>query len=250
MIISHLNRVVLADQFEIEITFNDAKHVILATGDLTASYKAKNISCVSLVNYSPGLSDVISSIYDSGHVFLFDKVTRCEKISINKGSTELLFNDNPKCASLKGYLFLFKEPITSFANDPEKYFDPEIQTIHVEINGESNQLWSQSLKISEHFNQAKKHFYFSESQKEDHNSYMTNERFLTTGYGLWLDFRFLENIYFHGVGRRFDGVGTSVKITMTKKDLGATTDLIDMYVYRFTDAQINIQERRLHSVLS
>ena len=71
--------------------------------------------------------------------------------------------------------------------------------------------------------------------------------YLTSKYALWLDLRSSDDDQLHGTGRRIENASEGVTIQITKQAEGAGA--LDIYLFLVMDAQINLEDGRLASIL-
>ena len=108
------------------------------------------------------------------------------------------------------------------------------------------------MKPYHHFPEIKKHFgsglmknvVVGDVMKKLCTYDMTVHEYYNDKYGLWIDFRRLENVNMHGTGRKIENA-ISLQID---KEAGSNGNMI-MYVYLFMDAQTNIVDSKLKSVM-
>ena len=70
---------------------------------------------------------------------------------------------------------------------------------------------------------------------------------LTTKYALWLDLRSSDDDQLHGTGRRIENASEGVTLQITKKPEAA--GVLDVYVFLIMDAQLNLEDGRITSIL-
>ena len=69
--------------------------------------------------------------------------------------------------------------------------------------------------------------------------------FLTSKYSLWLDLRTSNDDSLHGSGRRIEKASECITIQITKK--AEATGALNIYLFVFMDAQLNIEDGRFVS---
>ena len=148
-------------------------------------------------------------------------------------------------------MILFKKD-DDFGVDTEKYINPKIENIAITVEGQPNEIYANGMKPYHHFSEIKKHFgsglmknvIVGVVMKELCTYDMSVIDYYNDRYGLWIDFRSLENVNMHGTGRKIEN-DISLQID---KQVGSNGNMT-MYVYLFMDAQINIVDSKLKSVM-
>ena len=227
----------LADKLSYELRFNDHSAVVTGT-DAAATYTVSGISMEYETVRNPQLARQIKNQYESQLVILYDRVLRHTQRTLNKRDTIWNMNINTSARSLKGILLLFKEAVST---DPEKFYNPKIKKVTVAIDGLPNQLYASGLLQRQHFTEAQKHF------TGGPESAMSVAKYLTSGYGLWLDMRSTDDNSLHGTGRKLDTSSDGVTIHLERA--AETAGDLTCYIFVIMDAQINIKEGRFLSAI-
>ena len=95
---------------------------------------------------------------------------------MNKSDTTWNYSFNMPCKSLKGILVLFEEE-GSYARDTSKSYNPKIQKVSVIVEGKSNQLPAQGMRLFEQYDETRK--YFTEGKQKDNNTNEVQKQFTT-----------------------------------------------------------------------
>jgi len=246
-----------------EITFNDYNRVIksepVKSKDSTtipspdATYTISNISLeYDIVTHSE-LANLISYEYQN-MVLLYDRVLRHRKTVVKKSDSTWNFTFNTPCKSLKGILMLFENE-ELYKRDKSKFYNPKIQKVSVIVEGKPNQLFAQGMQPFEHYKEICK--YFSEGNNKDDNANEIQKHlqlhdlqvgdYLTDKYGLWIDFRTIDENKLHGTGRRIENASEGVTLQIEKLEDGSGS--INAYIYLIMDSQLNIYNGNFNSVL-
>ena len=156
--------------------------------------------------------------------------------------------------SLKGILVLFEEE-KNYKRDTSKFYNPKITKVSVIVEGKPNQLFAQGMQPFEHYEEISK--YFGDGANKDNKTseikkhlYLSNVSvadYLTKHYGLWLDFRSIDEGRLHGTGRRIDNASEGVTLQIEKEVEGSGK--VNAYIYLIMDAQLNIRNGEYISVL-
>merc|ERR1711911_492408 len=164
------------------------------------------------------------------------------------------WNFNTPMKSLKGILVLFEEE-KDYKRDMSKFYNPKIQKVSVIVEGKPNQLFAQGMQLFERYEEVCK--YFSEGKHKDvtYNevqkglglSDMKSADFYNSRYGLWLDFRTIDENELHGTGRRIENASEGITLQIEKP--AETAASLNAYIYLIMDAQLNIHDGEFSQVL-
>ena len=90
--------------------------------------------------------------------------------------------------------------------------------------------------------------YFTEGKQRDNDANeirkhlqlydLSSGEYLVHKYGLWLDFRTIDENELHGTGRRIEDASESTTLQVEKKEESAGP--LNAYIYLIMDAQLNI----------
>ena len=135
------------------------------------------------------------------------------------------------------------EPYTAGARDSEKYGFPDLEKVHVTINGSRNMVYNNGIESEDAWRQASR-FFMKESHKPQH---MTQQKYYAEDkFGLLIDLRSMSSQEMHGSGTRLvnttDGVQLEIKRAPGKGSFNC-------HIFVISDAQFNIQNRQLDSVM-
>ena len=232
-----------------ELTFNVYNRV---TKSEVTSPKVPDVKCqitdISLeyeIATQPDLARSIRSEYQH-MALLYDRILRHRKIIVNKKDTVWNWAFNTPCKSLKGILVLFEEE-GSYTRDTSKFYNPKIQNVSVIVEGKPNQLYAQGMRLFEQYDEICK--YFAEGKQRDNDANEIQKHlqlyglslgeYLVNKYGLWLDFRTIDENELHRMGRHIENASEGITPQIKKKEESA--EPLNAYIYLIMDAQLNIQ---------
>ena len=157
----------LGNRLDYELTFNDYSRVIQATGDVDASYHIGGISLEYDMVTLPELARTIDSQCKGCLAILYDRVLRHRKMTVDKSDMLWNINLNVLTRSMKVILILFENVAAQqpFARNTEAFYNPKIAQVEVTIEGITNQLYSQGMRIYQMWDEAKKYFAASPGSK-------------------------------------------------------------------------------------
>jgi len=183
---------------EYTLTFNDYGSVIVSS-DTNCSYTVSDMELKFGTLDSKELANSLKTKHYGDFTVHFDDVNYVTTTTLNKDQTIWNFNINMAARSLKGILVLFVDTEAggggvSYARDSEKFYNPNIKNVSVTIDGHTNQIFPAGMELEDHFDEIRRHFAKNESD-------VTLADYLTTKYGLWVDFRSNSDNTLSGSGR-------------------------------------------------
>ena len=156
---------------------------------------------------------------------------------------------------MKGVLMLFEDPAAAYKRDTEGFYNPQLTKVEVTIEGVPNQLYSQGLRAYQKWDEARK-LYAGGPKRSSVTGEVVKDlaladvslgEYFTSKYCLWLDLRSSDDDRLHGTGRRIDNASEGITIQITKKAESAVA--LNIYLYVVMDAQLNLEDGRIVSVL-
>ena len=168
----------------------------------------------------------------------FDRILRHMYIPLKKEDTTWNIQVNVPSQSLKALVLIFKDDkdMKKYAHNTEHFYNPQITSVDISIDGEVNQLYAKGLTPLHHYKDA----YQFLAHK---NSRMTIGDYLDDGYCLLLDFRSTHDNFLHGSGRKITSAANGILLTITKDADG--TGPITCYLYVLQDAYVSFENGRL-----
>ena len=220
-----------------------ADQVVKGSDSTKLKYKLTNIQLEYEMIRSEDLADQATRVYESGKEFLYDQVSRSTVTRLDT-STELInIKVNSQRRSMKAILLLFVKPYAAGARDSEEYVFPDLKKTLVMINGSPNMLYNNGIEGEDAWRQASR-FFMKEKHKPQHLT--LNKFYAKDKFGLLIDLRSMASQEMHGSGTRLvnttDGVQLEIKRTTGKGPFNC-------HVFVISDAQFNIQNRQLDSVM-
>ena len=220
-----------------------ADQVVKGSDSTKLKYKLTNIQLEYEMIRSEDLADQATRVYESGKEFLYDQVSRSTVTRLDT-STELInIKVNSQRRSMKDILLLFVKPYAAGARDSEEYVFPDLKKTLVMINGSPNMLYNNGIEGEDAWRQASR-FFMKEKHKPQHLT--LNKFYAKDKFGLLIDLRSMASQEMHGSGTRLvnttDGVQLEIKRTTGKGPFNC-------HVFVISDAQFNIQNRQLDSVM-
>ena len=233
----------LYTDFVFELLLAPANQVVLGPDKTKLKYKLTNIQLEYEMIRSEDLADMVTSSYENGKEIVYDHVSRKGVKRVGASDELVNIKVDSQRRSMKGILLLFVEPYTAGARDSEKYGFPDIEKVDVTINGSPNMVYNNGLEGEDAWRQTSRFF-----MKEKHKpQYMTLQRYYAEDkFGLLIDLRSMASQKMHGSGTRLvnstDGVQLEIKRATGKGPFNC-------HIFVISDAQFNIQNRQLDSVM-
>ena len=226
-----------------ELVLAPADQVVLGSDKTKLKYKLTNIQLEYEMIRSEKLADDAASVYESGKEFVYDHVSRNAVVKVNSPTELVNIKVNSQRRSMKGILFLFVEPYTAGARDSEKYGFPDLEKVHVTINGSPNMVYNNDIESEDAWRQASR-FFMKQNHKPQH---MTLQKYYAEDkFGLLIDLRSMASQEMHGSGTRLvnstDGVQLEIKRATGKGPFNC-------HIFVISDAQFNIQNRQAQNVM-
>jgi len=224
-----------------EITLPNSSDITI-TSDLTKSYTytLSNIQLEFESIYSPYLASEAISAYNIGKGIMYENILLHKTFTINK-ATDSVINEmiNVPRRSMTGLMILFQPTYLAGARDSEKFINPDIKSIHINIDGLPNKLYSSGMVPTDFWQSILKRFALPNN--------MTQKEFYHDKFALWLDLRTYHDDSIHGNGLLVNSVKDGIKIQISRKVGGVGT--ITAYLYIVSDGLLEIQDGALKAIL-
>ena len=144
---------------------------------------------------------------------------------------------------MKGILLLFVKSYTAGERDSEEYIFPDLNKVSVTINGSPNMLYNNGIESEDAWRQVSR-FFMKEKHKPQH---MTVEKFYTEDkFELLIDLRSMGSQKMHGSGTRLVNTTDGVQLEINRS---TGKGPFNCHIFVISDAQFNIQNRQLDSVM-
>ena len=226
-----------------ELVLAPAAQVVLGPDKTKLKYKLANIQLEYEMIRSEQLANEATSVYESGKEFVYDHVSRNIVVKVNSPTELVNIKVDSQRRSLKGILLLFVEPYTAGARDSDKYGFPDIENVDVTINGSPNMVYNNGIEGEDAWRQASR-FFMKEKHKPQH---MTLQKYYAEDkFGLLIDLRSMASQEMLGSGTRLVNTTDGVQLEI-KRETGKGH--FNCHVFVISDAQFNIQNRQLDSVM-
>ena len=204
------------------------------------TYKLMNIELEYRCITSEDLSREAMTSYQVGKGFLYENIILHKTFPISKPNDSIINEHvNLPRRSMTGILCLFEEDYDEGKRDSEKFVNPDIKSININIDGMPNRLFSKGMIPSDFWESIKRRMGGSGKVKE--------EDFYTDKFGLWIDLRTFSDNSIHGGGLHINTTRDGVKLEIKRKTGG--TGNINCHMFVVADALMEIMNTELKSIL-
>ena len=142
--------------------------------------------------------------------------------------------------SMTGLLFLFTASPVGGTRDSEKFVNPDITSVKIDIDGVPNMLYSRGMIPADLYKSILQRFTGDTSVKE--KDFYTNDKF-----ALWIDLRSHSDNNIHGSGLALRDTRDGVKLEIHRTTGGSGT--ITCYMFIVADALMEIRNSSLRSIM-
>ena len=143
---------------------------------------------------------------------------------------------------MTGILLLFTENPTAGERDSEKFVNPDIKSVQINIDGVPNMLYSRGMLPIDQWESIKQRFPRSLESKVTETKFYTEDNF-----ALWIDLRSHADNEIHGSGLALKDTRDGVKLEIRRKVGGSGNITCDMFIV--ADALMQIQNSNLNAIL-
>ena len=235
----------LAHELTFEITLPEVNDIV--NHDKTEekktppNYKLENIELEYKCIKSDHLAREAMTTYQVGKGFFYENVILHKSFSISKPNDSVINEHiNVPRRSMTGILCLFEESYDTDKRDSEKFDNPEITSVNINIDGMPNQLYSKGMVPYDFWDSIKGRMGRSGSVKEKY--FYKGDKF-----GLWIDLRTFHDNSIHGSGLHINTTREGVKLEIKRKTSGSGNITCHMFVV--ADALMEIINKDLKSIL-
>ena len=226
-----------------EVKLAPASQVVKGSDPTKLKYKLTNIQLEYEMMHSENLANEATRAYEGGKEFFYDHVSRFRVISIDSSSPLINIKVDHQRRSMKGILILFVEHYTAGTRHSEKYIFPDLKKVSVTISGSPNMLYNNGIESMDSWSQISR-FFMEEKHKDQ---LMTLQKFYSEDkFGLLIDLRSMASQEMHGSGTRLVNTTDRVQLEINRS---TGKEPFNCHVFIISDAQFNIKNRQLESVM-
>ena len=211
-----------------------------------STYTLKNLELEYSSISSDYLAQQASSAYASGKGFYYENVLLHKTFDISKpGDSVINEHVNVPRRSMTGILCLFNDATVPGTRNSEKFVNPDIQSVSININGMPNKLYSKEMTVTDFYDSIMKRMGPADDD-DDYNAVMPLNFYVGGTYGLWIDLRTFPDEVIHGGGFTLDSTSDGVKLEIRRKVGGSGK--MTCYMYVVSDALVEIMNSGLSSI--
>ena len=204
------------------------------------TYKINNLELEYRCIVSDDLSREAMTSYQVGKGFLYENVILHKSFTISKPNDSVINEHvNLPRRSMTGILLLFEESYDEGKRDSEKFVNPDIKSVNINIDGMPNRLYSRGMVPSDFWESIKIRMGGSSKVKE--------EDFYADKFALWIDLRTFSDNSIHGGGLHVNNTRDGVKLEIKRKTGGSGNITCHMFVV--ADALMEIMNTELKSIM-
>ena len=233
----------LRETLTFEITLAPVLDIVNSSDVSTApTYTLKNLELEYASISSDYLAQETSAAYASGKGFFYENILLHKTFEISKPDDSVINEHiNVPRRSMTGVLCLFNEIPTAGTRDAEKFVNPAMLTVAININGMPNKLYSKNMITTDFYDSIMK-------RMEPLNGDIVKPLSFYAGnmFGLWIDLRTFPDEEIHGGGFSLDSTSDGVKLEIRRKAGGSGK--VTCYIYVVSDALIKVMNGALSSI--
>ena len=233
----------LREVLAFEITLAPVFDVIV-TSDASKgqTYKLSNLELEYTSISSEYLAQEAAGAYTSGKGFFYENVLLHKTLEISKPLDSAINEHiNVPRRSMSGILCLFNDEVSAGARDSEKFVNPAMLSVAININGMPNKLYSKNMCTTDFYESMLKRMEPQGGDMIYPLNFFTGDRF-----GLWIDLRMFPDPEIHGGGFTLDSTSDGVKLEIRRKAGGSGK--VTCYIYIVSDALVEVMNGGLVSI--
>ena len=233
----------LRETLTFEITLAPVLDIVNSSDVSTApTYTLKNIELEYSSISSDYLAGEASAAYASGKGFYYENILLHKTFEISKPDDSVINEHvNVPRRSMTGILCLFNDIHTAGTRDSEKFINPAMLSVAININGMPNKLYSKNMITTDFYDSMMKRMEPLDDCIVKPLSFYAGNMF-----GLWIDLRTFPDEEIHGSGFSLDSTSDGVKLEIRRKAGGSGK--ITCYIYVVSDELVEIMNSGLVSI--
>ena len=237
----------LRETLSFEITLASVSDIVNYSDISTApTYSLKNLQLEYSSISSDYLAQEASAAYATGKGFYYENILLHKTFEISKLNDSVINEHvNVPRRSMTGILCLFNYSITPGLRDSEKFVNPAMLSVAININGMPNKLYSKDMIRTDFYDSIMKRM---EPLCGNDGDCIVKPLSFYSGnmFGLWIDLRTFPDEVIHGSGFSLDSTSDGVKLEIRRKAGGSGK--ITCYMYVVSDALVEIMNSGLSSI--
>ena len=237
----------LRETLMFEITLAPVLDIVNYSDVSTAStYTLKNLELEYSTISSIYLAGEATAAYSTGKGFYYENILLHKTFEISKLNDSVINEHvNVPRRSMTGILCLFNDPPTPGTRDSEKFVNPAMLSVAININGMPNKLYSKDMIRTDFYDSIMKRM---EPLCGNDGDCIVKPLSFYAGnmFGLWIDLRTFPDEVIHGGGFLLNDTSDGVKLEIRRKAGGSGK--ITCYMYIVSDALVEIMNSSLVSI--
>ena len=237
----------LRETLTFEITLAPVLDIVNSSDVSTApTYTLKNLELEYSSISSDYLAQEASAAYASGKGFYYENILLHKTFEISKPDDSVINEHiNVSRRSMTGILCLFNEIPTAGTRDAEKFINPAMLSVAININGMPNKLYSKNMITTDFYDSIMKRM---EPQSAHVGDSIVKPLSFYAGnmFGLWIDLRTFPDEVIHGGGFSLDTSTDGVKLEIRRKAGGSGK--VTCFIYVVSDALVEVMNNGLASI--
>ena len=191
----------LRETLSFEITLAPVLDIVVSSDVSTApTYTLKNLELEYQCISDDFLAQEAESAYTSGKGFFYENVLLHKTFEISKPNDSVINEHiNVPRRSMSGVLCLFTELLTAGTRDAEKFVNPAMLSVAININGMPNKLYSKEMQTTDFYESIQKRMESKGGDVVFPSNFYAGDMF-----GLWIDLRTFPDEEIHGCGFHLD----------------------------------------------
>ena len=206
-------------------------------------YKITNLELEYRCISSKFLADKAQAAYKTNHAFFYENILHHKTFTFSKPNDSVINEQiNVPRRSMTGILLLFTENPTAGERDSEKFVNPDIKSVYINIDEVPNMLYSKGMLPTDQWESIKQRFPRSLESEVTETKFYTEDKF-----ALWVDLRSHADNEIHGSGLALKNTRDGVKLEIRRKVDGSGNITCDMFIV--ADALMEIKNSNLNAIL-
>ena len=213
---------VLPNHLLFELTFEQVVDIVIYS-DVTKApnYTITNLELEYQCISSDSLANQAKGSYQSKKGFFYENILLHKTFTISKPNDSVINEKiNVPRRYMTGILCLFTERHTAGTRDSEKFVNPDIKSVSINVDGIPNRLYSKGMAPSDTWENIKKRMGGSGSMK-----FYTGNK-----YALWIDLRTYPDNDIHGGGLTLNNTRDGGRLEIKRKVEGSGNMTCHLYV--------------------
>ena len=225
----------LRETLSFEITLAPVLDIVVSSDVSTApTYVLKNLELEYTSISSDYLAQEAAAAYTSGKGFFYENVLLHNTFEISKPDDSVINEHiNVPRRSMSGVLCLFNEIPTAGTRDAEKFVNPAMLSVAININGMPNKLYSKNMITTDFYESMMKRMKPLGGDVVFPSNFYAGDMF-----GLWIDLRTFPDEEIHGGVFTLDSTSDGVKLEIRRKAGG--TGKVTCFIFIVSDAIVEV----------